>query len=177
MKKKFYKFINHKTRRNVLIFLLVIMLIVVSFPLMGNDSIVKSPIETGWKVSAVEYNTADDTTSGFTYDASDADHKIYINLDDLVRYSEAYQRYPRYHQHDSVVISTTNSQALTLDGFQSLGNEGYPFAGSIQFMDFTDSEIFLDVSLFDVVYDTAKINNSKWIRLSRIKTNRSLEAK
>lgn len=172
MKKTFYQIINHTAFRNILIFLLVITLTVGAFPLRTNDSNVTEYIGVGLTASAAD-NTADDPN--FVHDTNN-NNRIDVNLDNLVLYSQAYQQYPVYHQHDAIYINTSGSTALTLDGFRSLGTEEHPFAGSIQFQSFDNGEIFLDVPLFNVVYDTATVNNERWIQISRVKTQQSDEA-
>ena len=148
MKKNIYQFFRNKNHQRVISILLVLVLTIGILPMNESVRNGSDRNHTGMTVSAADvYHTGPDPNPKFQYNSNDSAHNITINLDDLVSYSEAYQSYPVYHQNDSIHISTTNSTVLYLEGFKSLGNETYPFSGSIGFVNNDLDTLAMDVPL------------------------------
>ena len=163
---------NHKikTYKRMLSFLLALVLVLnmVPYSYIGE--------KTGTVITvkaAPDYSEEDDPDPRFQHDASS---NLTINIEDLVAYSQAYQAYPKYHQFDNVSISTSGDVTDFLDGFQSIGIEELPFAGSIAFQSNDNKSLIIDVPLFDVVYDTVSVNGGNPFSISRIYADTTQEA-
>ncbi|WP_303803959.1 hypothetical protein [Ruminococcus flavefaciens] len=97
---------------------------------------------------------ADDTPE-FT---QDEDHVVSIFIDELVRYSEDCEKYREYHKNDNLRITVNAQTEVLANGFKGLGNDSFPFEGTVSVEANSSLVLFLDAPLFNAVYDDVSIN-------------------
>ena len=97
---------------------------------------------------------------------------ISLYVKDFYKYSQNYQKYPKYHQHDEIMLRTTGGDSAWYEfGFEGLGTEKTPFAGSIYIEANGDVVLNLDAPLFSYVEDTVVLNNNNNLKISRFYGN------